>query len=203
METKLAKLISFIFHPLLITTYAFLLLFSQRAYFAMIIPIPARWRLVLIVFIITFVLPLSLMLLLKSTRKIKSLQMYERKERTVPYIIAGWFSFLLYVVLNNTQIAPIYKHFALGVGLLILFTLLVNLKWKISIHMVAVGGVLGTVLSLTMNLVIADPLYLICTILIAGLIGFARLSLKVHTQAQVYAGLFSGITLMMILVFYF
>lgn len=203
METKFAKLISFIFHPLLMPTYAFILLFNQEAYFAMIIPTSTRLRLLLMVFIITFVFPLMLVLLLKKLKRIKSLQMYERKERTIPYIVTAWFSFVLYWVLNNTQLSPIYKYFSLGATLLIVFAFLVNLKWKISIHMLAIGGLLGMVLGLTLISVIVNPMYLLCLILIAGLIGFARLKLNAHTQAQIYTGLLSGIALMMILAVYF
>jgi len=203
METKLAKLISYIFHPLLIPTYAFILLFNQKAYFAMIIPTAARWRLLLIVFIITFVLPLMLVLLLKSLNRIKSLQMFERKERNLPYIVTAWFSFILYLVLNNTQLSPIYKYFSLGATVLIIFAFLVNLKWKISIHMISIGGLTGMFLGLTMISAISNPMYLLSLILIAGLVGFARLKLNAHTQAQVYAGLLSGISLMIILAFYF
>ena len=203
METKLAKLISYIFHPLLMPTYAFILLFSQKAYFAMIIPISARWRLLLIVFIITFVLPLMLVLLLKSLKRIKSLQMYERKERTLPYIITAWFVFILYLVLNNTQLSPIFKYFTLGATILIVFAFLVNLKWKISMHMIAAGGMLGMILGLTLLSIITNPIYLIAAILISGLIGFARLKLNAHTQAQVYAGLLSGVGIMIVLAFYF
>lgn len=203
METKFAKLISYIFHPLLMPTYAFIMLFSQRAYFAMILPIPARWRLILIVFIITFVLPVMLVLLLKSLKRIQSLQMNDRKDRNIPYIVTAWFCFILYLVLNNTQLSPIFKYFSLGATLIIVFAFLVNLKWKISIHMLAVGGLSGMFLGLTWMEVITNPMYFIGLILGAGLIGFARLKLKAHTQAQVYTGFLSGMALMMILAIYF
>lgn len=203
METKFAKLISYIFHPLLMPSYAFTMLFSQKAYFAMILPIPTRWRLILIVFIITFVLPLMVVLLLKSLKRIKSLQMYDRKDRNIPYIVTAWFFFILYLIINNTQLSPIFKYFSLGSTLLIVFAFLVNLKWKISIHMIAAGGLLGFVLGLLLMSIISDPIYLLSLIFFTGLIGYARLKLKAHTQAQIYAGLLSGIIIMMGLAFYF
>ncbi len=203
METKFAKLISYIFHPLLMPTYAFLMLFNQKAYFAMIIPVSTRWRLSLIVFIVTFILPLMLVLLLKSLKRIKSLEMYDRKDRNIPYVVTAWFSFILYLILNNTQLSPIFKYFTLGATLLIVFAFIVNLKWKISIHMLAIGGLLGMFLGLTMMSVISNPWYLISLVFAAGLIGFARLKLLAHTQAQVYTGLLSGIAIMMILAVYF
>ncbi len=69
--------------------------------------------------------------------------------------------------------------------------------------MIAAGGMLGMILGLTLLSIITNPIYLIAAILISGLIGFARLKLNAHTQAQVYAGLLSGISIMIILAFYF
>lgn len=203
METKFAHLISYIFHPLLMPTYVFILLFNQKAYFAMIIPDYVRLRMLFIVFIVTFIIPLSFILLIKNLKIIKSLQMHDRKERNIPYLITMFFLFILYLIFKNILLSPIYKYFMVGTVLLITIAFIINLKWKISIHMIAIGGVIGMVLGLTFSSLIFSPLYLFCSIFIAGLIGFARLSLNVHTQAQVYTGLFSGIALMMILALYF
>ena len=38
MESKIARLISYILHPLLMPTYALLLLFNQNTYYVLILP---------------------------------------------------------------------------------------------------------------------------------------------------------------------
>ena len=83
METRLANIVSYVLHPILIPTYAFILLFSQKAYYAMVLPMPAKIRLLLIVFVLTCALPLSIMLMLKYWKIIGSFRMYERKERNI------------------------------------------------------------------------------------------------------------------------
>ncbi len=184
-------------------TYGFLMLFNQKAYYAMLLTQESKLRLLLIVFMITMVLPLAMIFLLKSMKRIKSMQMNSRKERVLPYMIMTWFNFVLYLVLKGTQISPIYKYFTLGATILIAFAFVVNLRWKISIHMLAIGGMLGMILGLTLQSIILNPVYLLLSIISAGLIGFARLKLSAHTQAQVYAGLLSGIAIMIALAFYY
>jgi membrane-associated phospholipid phosphatase len=41
--------------------------------------------------------------------------------------------------------------------------------------------------------------YVILAALVCGLVGFARLKLKAHTPAQVYAGFFAGFLLMLVI----
>jgi hypothetical protein len=113
------------------------------------------------------------------------------------------FNSFLYFLLKNIQISPVFKYFTLGAALLIVIAFIVNLKWKISIHMMAIGGLLGMVLGLTLLSIINNPIYFLGVVFCAGLTGFARLKLNAHNQAQVYTGLLSGIVLMMLLALYF
>jgi hypothetical protein len=180
-----------------------MILFSQKAHFAMVLPLPAKLRLLLIVFVLTCVLPLSVVLMLKYWRLITTMQMYERKERNLPFVVMIIFNSFLYFLLKNIQISPVFKYFTLGAALLIVIAFIVNLKWKISIHMMAIGGLLGMVLGLTLLSIINNPIYFLGVVFCAGLTGFARLKLNAHNQAQVYTGLLSGIVLMMLLALYF
>jgi membrane-associated phospholipid phosphatase len=75
----------------------------------------------------------------------------------------------------------------------ILITAIVNLKWKISAHMVGIGGLCGAIATLVIHK--PEPpfgLLYVC-ILIAGLVGYARLRLQAHTPAQVYSGFLLGV----------
>ena len=69
---------------------------------------------------------------------------------------------------------------------------LINLRWKISIHMTGIGGLFGLIygLSYSMNM---PMIYLLMIIaVIAGVLGMSRMLLKAHTPAQVYVGFLSG-----------
>lgn len=203
MQTKLAKVISYLFHPLLIPTYAFFILFSVNAYFSLIIPYPSKVRILLLIFIITFVFPVLTILFFRSRKMISSLQMSDRKERIYPFIITGVFFSLAFYFINGIQISPLYKYFALGSAILLIVAFLINFLWKISIHMIAIGGFTGMILGLSLFSIINNILLLYGCIFISGLIGFARLKLDAHTNAQIYAGYFLGVSGMLLLALYF
>ncbi|MCK5839539.1 MAG: hypothetical protein KAG99_06800, partial [Bacteroidales bacterium] len=87
--------------------------------------------------------------------------------------------------------------FMLGATLLVLFSLLVNYISKISIHMVALGGLLGTFIGFSSLLHQDIRIYMYLVILVSGITGTARLSLDAHSPAQVYAGFAMGVLVMM------
>ena len=203
MQTKIAKIISCLFHPLLMPTYAFMLLFSIKAYFSLIIPAEGKLRILLLIFIVTFIFPVMVILFFKSRNLIKSLYQLSKQERKFPYITTIVFYFLAYYLLKNVQISPIFHFFTFGATIISLVAFLINFFWKISIHMIAIGGVIGMLLGLSFTGIIESPLIVTVAIFIAGLTGFARLQLKANNQLQVYAGFFLGVLGMIYLSFYF
>ena len=196
METRIAKIISAVLHPLLIPTYSYIILLSLKTYFAMIIPFEARWKIVLLVFIITFMLPAIFTYLLYWRGVIKSLHMETREERTFPYLITAIFFYLAYYMLNKLQIAPVFSYFMIGATFLLIITLVINLFWKISSHMVAMGAVMGAVTGISLLLVINLKLLIMIIILVSGLVAYSRLKLNAHFPAQVYAGFVLGAVVM-------
>ena len=199
METKLAKVISYIFHPLLIPTYALIIMFNLHAYFSLLIPQIAKWKIIGMVFIITCILPLIFIFLLIKNKAIKSIYMNSREERTIPYIITSIFYFLAYYLFKQIQIAPLFYFFILGSTLLIILSMFVNFFWKISIHMIAIGGLLGTLIGLSFIFKVTIPFLILLVILCSGFTGFARLKLNSHNPPQVYIGFFTGVSIMLLL----
>jgi membrane-associated phospholipid phosphatase len=69
---------------------------------------------------------------------------------------------------------------------------LINLKWKISIHMVGMGGLTGVDFALS-NLFFFNPLLPGCIlILLSGLVGSSRMVLRQHSLLQVVVGFAVG-----------
>lgn len=81
--------------------------------------------------------------------------------------------------------------------MLVLISLLVNYFEKISIHMLAMGGIFGTFAGLAIGFHYDLWLILFLLALASGLTGFARLKLKAHTEAQVYSGFGLGVLVML------
>jgi len=75
--------------------------------------------------------------------------------------------------------------------------LFVTIRWKISAHAAAIGGLLGGFLMLSIRLQ-ENPVWILSAlILISGIVGSARLILGKHTSTQVYAGFMLGLCMMM------
>ncbi|MBW6491243.1 MAG: hypothetical protein K0B15_08640 [Lentimicrobium sp.] len=201
MEEKLAKIISYIFHPLLMPTYAFLILFNQSAYFVMILPEKLRWAILAMIIGNTFILPVIIIWFMLKRGLISSLQIPERSERTFPFIIAAISYFATYFMISNLGIPAIYQIFVLGGAILIAAASLINLFWKISAHMLGIGGILGGFLGLMLMRTIYSPMLIVALVIIASLIAFARLKLNTHNEAQVYTGFIAGVFIMLGIIF--
>lgn len=196
MEEKLAKIFSIIFQPLLVPTISLFLLFNLNNYIALIIPVSARQIILGMVFIITFILPVLMVLILYKRGIVKSFNMEHREERIIPLFITGVFYFLAYHMIRQIQIDEIYQRLFLGSAFLVLIALAVSFIWKISMHMIGMGGMLGGFIGVSQALHIDLVLIIIAISLACGLTGFARLKLKAHSPMQVYIGFLTGLGLM-------
>ena len=87
----------------------------------------------------------------------------------------------------------IFDLLIIGAIIILLIAHLVTLKWKISAHMIGIGGLTGVMIGLSQRFSIDHFWIILFLILTSGLIGFARLKIKAHTYQQVYAGFILGL----------
>ena len=80
----------------------------------------------------------------------------------------------------------------MGICVALLIALCINFFWKISAHMIGIGGLLGGLMGVARIHLINPYLLFIAVLLIAGLLGTSRIFLKRHTPLQVYAGFSLG-----------
>lgn len=190
-----ARIISFIFHPLLFPTYLVFVLawFIPRF---LLIPATATMKFAALVFAMTFVLPAANLLMFKAFGTIPSLEMLNRRERLLPFtlitivygVVAAMFFYKVSVNINFNKVMLI--EVALG-----LVATLATFYDKVSIHSMAICGALGIFVPL--NKAVDDGSLLLPTavlLVIAGAIMSARLYLNAHTPRQVLYGAFLGFT---------
>ena len=103
------------------------------------------------------------------------------------------------VDLHRGYRGDLFNQLLLGSTFTIIAALLINLHWKISIHMIGVGGILGAVLGMAQGLFIELLWPVIIIVLLSGMLGTARLMLKAHNPLQIYAGFLLGFAAMFIL----
>ena len=125
--------------------------------------------------------PLILVYLLSRRGIIPDYYASERETRTVPFFGAA-LSYLLGALILSSLTAPlIITALMLCYGVNTFIMMIINLKWKISIHASGITGP-ATFLFYSFGL-IAIPFFLLVLP-----VGWARLRLRAHTPAQVLAG---------------
>jgi membrane-associated phospholipid phosphatase len=186
MNERLARIISIVFHPVVIPTLGMLLLLNSGFYFSML-SWEAKRFILLVVFFTTSILPMLTVSILALNQRF-DINMNKSTDRIIPALSASVFYYIGFVLLGRVSIFPVLKLFMLASVLVIIVILIVSFKWKISVHMAAMGSLAGTFFALSFRKGI-NPMYaLLIIILVSGLVGTARLALKKHDIWQIVAG---------------
>ena len=210
MNKYLAQFISILGHPLLIVSYGLLLLMLLNPYAFGAHDIGDKTAILAFiqVFATTFIIPGVGVAMMKPLGLISSLEMPDKQERTGPYIITGIFYLWMFKnFLSGGQMPLLFTRFVLGATIGLFLAFFINIFSKISAHAVGMGGLvallvmangewgggmasiplLGGVLSLSLNAILAGVL------LLAGLVGVARLALGAHVPEDLYRGFGVGV----------
>lgn len=188
---KFHKFISTILHPIVVPTIGVMLYF-------LIIPntFESNQKLAILslIFVVTYLIPLLILVLLKKLGFINSYQTETIKERKLPITLMIIVFYLLANTLEKTtnlrDLAILF--YATTLGLFFIYFLF-YFKIKASIHLLSLGIILGFFMVLSS---IYSQIYLliyIIILLLAGLLASSRLHLKAHTNKEVYIGFFTGI----------
>jgi hypothetical protein len=197
----MAKVIAVIFHPLLMPVYGMTIIFSAPTLFGYL-PFTVKKLLLLIMLVNNVLLPLSLLPFFIQRNIITSWTISERKERNIPLIITTILYCATSFIIFRFPIPVFLKSFIFASAFLSLIVTVINFWWKISLHSVGAGALIGLVLILSLKMLTPLEWYLISAIIAGGLILSSRLKLNLHNPQQVWVGLlagFFGLTLSMML----
>lgn len=186
------KFISILFHPLLMPLYAFWLMLNSGGYLSYAVPEKFRQYLYLVIFISTFLLPSLLTWLMVQKGWISSMEMDERSERHLPYLITLSCYIAAAYLLFKLPLPRMFTLTIMGAAIAILLAFLINLRWKISIHMIGIGGLMGLFYGFGKYFHMKTVMILVLIAIIAGVVASARLFRKSHTPGQVYGGFAVG-----------
>ena len=199
MELRIAKVISYLFHPLLIPLYTILFLFNSDNYLSLLIPMKGKLLLVAIVLLTTVLMPLLTGFLLIRLKIVQSFFPKTRDDRIYLLLNTAIFYYLTYYLLKGIHVSLVFNYFMLGSTLLVICSLMITFFYRISLHMIATGGVLGGALGLTLGHS-ADVIgVILALVLLTGLTGTARLKIDSQRPGEVYYGFLVGLTVMFLL----
>jgi hypothetical protein len=189
-----ARLFSIIFHPLLISAYTFaFLIYIHPAVFEGVDMHIRNLRMLSIILFTLFFPGISLFLAWRL-KLVKNLSLDNRQDRLVGFIVTMFFYFWAsYVFRNLPDTPPVAAHFVLGTFLAICGAWMCTIFYKISLHAVAMGGLISFFILFGRQDPYVSGLYLTLPILISGIVCSSRLILGAHNRFEMITGFFVGV----------
>lgn len=147
-----------------------------------------------LILILTAVVPLLIFAILKMLGVVQSVHLPDIKERITPLTA---YSLLLLTLIrsgfNDGTHAPLY-YFFVGVFIATVVALVLSvLKYKMSLHMMAMGGALGFAMMLHYSIKLPNILLIALLFILAGLTATSRLSMKAHKGHELLFGFCVGL----------
>lgn len=200
----IAKIISYLGSPLLMPTYGMIVVMWLSIMTYLLTP-QVKWILAAITLSVTCLLPMIAIFILWRCKVIKNPALNEGRDRTVPYALCILFYVAMGLYLNRLHAADWMSSFMYGGAMAIAIDLAVNLRWKISGHATAQGGLIALIFYLLYhNLATEAGMAMIVTaIFLAGLVCTTRLILQRHTLCQLGAGFACGFVCVFVAATYF
>lgn len=201
----IAKIISYIFHPVFVPVYIVLFMLYVHPYlFAGFTPWD-KTRVLLMGLLMFSFFPIITVLLLKALNFINSIFLKTQKDRIIPLVACGvWYFWITYIWWNSNKIEGSFTipkeavQLALAIFLASWLGLMANIKMKISLHSISMGVMLCFIFLLAFSQPLSFGIYLSVALLIAGLVCSSRFIVSDHTAQEVYGGLALGAFAMLV-----
>ncbi|MEG1660400.1 MAG: phosphatase PAP2 family protein [Bacteroides sp.] len=187
---RTARVISGILTPFSIPFLAFLVLFLFS--YLSIMPITYKLIVLGIVYCFTILMPTITIFLFRKINGFGPHDLSERKKRYIPFALTITSYIFCLLMMNRLNIPWYMTRIILAALLMQIICVIVNLKWKLSEHMAGMGGIVGGLISFS-ALFDYNPVWWLCIfLLIAGILGSARIILQHHTLGEVLYGFAVG-----------
>ena len=188
---RTARVISAIFTPFSIPFLAFLILFL----FSYLRIMPIQYKLIVlgVVYCFTILMPTLTIFLFRKINGFSPEDLGERKRRFMPFLLTITSYVFCLVMMHRLNIPWYMTGIILAALIMMVICIVVNLIWKLSEHMAGVGAIVGGLVSFS-ALFGYNPVWWLCLfILIAGVLGTARIILQHHTLGEVLVGFAVGL----------
>ncbi len=187
---RLARVISALFTPFTIPFVAFLILFIFS--YLRIMPLAYKLTVLGLVYVSTIMLPTLGIYLFQRLNKLTPTEMAERKRRYVPFLLTIASYVACFVLMRRLHIPWYMTGIILAALLMMIISVVVNHWWKLSEHTEGTGAVVGGLVAFS-ALFGYNPVWWLCVfILVAGIVGTARIILGHHTVGEVLGGFAVG-----------
>ncbi len=171
-------------------TILFVILFYFTAFIGNTMSDKQMFYVLLIIFITTFLLPASCVIVLKFTNNISDIKIWDRKERIIPYIFISIFYLITtYLFFTKIKINSIFMVVLITITVLMILLTVITFFWKISTQSAAICSTIGFLMATSYKYP-QDKLFflLIILILLAGFIMSSKLYLNENDYREIYWG---------------
>ena len=186
-----ARVVSLVLTPFYLPILGLIALFTLSYLRQM--PWPYKFQVLTMVYLFTVLLPTVLIHLYRRYHGWTLIQLGNKERRMVPYVISILCYFACAYWMDYLHIPHFMSNIVTAALFIQIVCALINVWWKISAHMAAIGGVAGA-LFVFAEVFGFNPVWWHCLVfVVAGILGTSRMILRQHTLLQVVAGFLVGI----------
>lgn len=186
-----ARIMSMIFTPFYLPLVGLVALFLFS--YMSLLPLAYKLPMLLTVYISTILMPSLLIHLYRRFQGWTSKELGRKERRIVPYLISILCYFGCFFLMEYRNTPRVISIILVAALVIQMVCALINVWWKISTHTAAIGGVAGGLVVYSIAFSFNPTWWLAFVILLAGMVGTARMILRQHTLAQVVAGFIVGV----------
>lgn len=185
-----AKLLSQLFPPLYCPLWIIFGLFCFS--YLRMLPWSYKIFILVLVYIFTIFIPHMGINLFRIFKKWTHWQLSHREHRHMPYVVALISYSACLVVMTKMNVAMFFRGIVMAALIAEIICVTINAWWKISTHMVGMGGLVGALNAFSI-LFFYNPVWPFCgLLLLSGALGTSRIILRQHSLGQVLAGFAVG-----------
>lgn len=187
---QISRILSILFSPFYAPMWAFIWMFCFS--YLKMLPMGYKIFILSLVWITTVFIPRFGINVFRIVMDWTHWQLSHREHRHLPYIVSASSYLACLIIMTKLNVPMFIRGIVLTAFVSQIICVLINAWWKVSTHMVGMGGLVGALIAFSM-LFYFNPVFLLCLLLIlSGLIGTARMILRQHTLAQVFVGFIIG-----------
>ena len=186
-----ARIMSMIFTPFYLPLVGLVALFLFS--YMSLLPLAYKLPTLLTVYISTILMPSLLIHLYRRFQGWTSKELGRKERRIVPYLISILCYFGCFFLMEYRNTPRVISIILVAALVIQMVCALINVWWKISTHTAAIGGVAGGLVVYSIAFSFNPIWWLAFVILLAGMVGTARMILRQHTLAQVVTGFLVGV----------
>ena len=188
---RLAKGVSLFSSPFYLPVIGLAVLFT----FSYLNRMPLGYKLfvLFIAYIFAILLPVSLIKLYHRYHGWTLFELGAREQRVIPYLVSILCYFLCYYVMIFYHVPHLMGSIVVAALVVQIVCAIVNMWWKISVHMAAMGAMAGALAAFGFKFMF-NPVWWLCgQFLLSGMVGSARMILRQHNLRQLYIGFIVGV----------